>query len=192
MPGPYKPKPARRPEQRQQQKNDEFELRINNRITAPQVRLVGDNIPEPGVYPIAKALRLADELELDLVEISAKAAPPVCKILDYQKYLYQQKKKAKEMKSNSAKIVVKEIRFGPNTDEHDFQFKLKHAQEFLQEGSKVKATIFFRGRSIMFADQGEKQLLRFAVELEEYGRAESMPSLEGKRMTMMLAPVKKK
>ena len=192
MPGPYKPKPARRPEQRQQQKNDEFELRINNRITAPQVRLVGDNIPEPGVYPIATALRLADELELDLVEISAKADPPVCKILDYQKYLYQQKKKAKEMKSNSAKIVVKEIRFGPNTDEHDFQFKLKHAQEFLQEGSKVKATIFFRGRSIMFADQGEKQLLRFAVELEEYGRAESMPSLEGKRMTMMLAPVKKK
>ena len=192
MPGPYKPKPARRPEQRQQQKNDEFELRINNRITAPQVRLVGDNIPEPGVYPIAKALRLADELELDLVEISARADPPVCKILDYQKYLYQQKKKAKEMKSNSAKIVVKEIRFGPNTDEHDFQFKLKHAQEFLQEGSKVKATIFFRGRSIMFADQGEKQLLRFAVELEEYGRAESMPSLEGKRMTMMLAPVKKK
>ena len=192
MPGPYKPKPARRPEQRQQQKNDEFELRINNRITAPQVRLVGDNIPEPGVYPIAKALRLADELELDLVEISAKADPPVCKILDYQKYLYQQKKKAKEMKSNSAKIVVKAIRFGPYTAEHDFQFKLKHAQEFLQEGSKVKATIFFRGRSIMFADQGEKQLLRFAVELEEYGRAESMPSLEGKRMTMMLAPVKKK
>ena len=192
MPGPYKPKPSRRPEPRQQQKNDEQELRINNRITAPQVRLVGDNIPEPGVYPIAKALRLADELELDLVEISAKADPPVCKILDYQKYLYQQKKKAKEMKSNSAKIVVKEIRFGPNTDEHDFQFKLKHAQEFLQEGSKVKASIFFRGRSIMFADQGEKQLLRFAVELEEYGRAESMPSLEGKRMTMMIAPVKKK
>lgn len=192
MPGPYKPKPARRPEQRQQQKNDEFELRINNRITAPQVRLVGDNIPEPGVYPIAKALRLADELELDLVEISAKADPPVCKILDYQKYLYQQKKKAKEMKSNSAKIVVKEIRFGPNTDEHDFQFKLKHAREFLQEGSKVKASIFFRGRSIMFKDQGEKQLLRFAVELEELGHAENMPVLEGKRMTMMIAPNKKK
>lgn len=192
MPGPYKPKPSRRPEPRQQQKNDEQELRINNRITAPQVRLVGENIPEQGIYPIAKALRLADELELDLVEISAKADPPVCKILDYQKYLYQQKKKAKEMKSNSAKIVIKEIRFGPNTDEHDFQFKLKHAQEFLQEGSKVKASIFFRGRSIMFADQGEKQLLRFAVELEEYGRAESMPSLEGKRMTMMIAPVKNK
>ena len=167
-------------------------MNINQEITAPQVRLVGENIPEPGIYPLAKALALADELELDLVEISAKADPPVCKILDYQKYLYQQKKKAKEMKSNSAKIVLKEIRFGPNTDEHDFQFKLKHAQEFLQEGSKVKASIFFRGRSIQFAAQGEKQLLRFAVELEEFGRAESMPALEGKRMTMMIAPLKKK
>ena len=156
------------------------------------MRLVGDNIPEPGIYPLAKDLALADQMELDLVEISAKADPPVCKILDYQKYLYQQKKKAKEMKSNSAKIVLKEIRFGPNTDEHDFQFKLKHAQEFLQEGSKVKATIFFRGRSIQFAEQGEKQLLRFAVELEEFGRAENMPVLEGKRMTMMIAPTKKK
>ena len=156
------------------------------------MRLVGENIPEQGIYPLAKALRLADELELDLVEISAKADPPVCKILDYQKFIYQQRKKAKEMKSNSAKIVIKEIRFGPNTDEHDFQFKLKHAQEFLQEGSKVKATIFFRGRSIMFKDQGEKQLLRFAVELEAFGRPENMPVLEGKRMTMMIAPVKKK
>lgn len=156
------------------------------------MRLVGENIPEPGVYPIAKAMALADQLELDLVEISAKADPPVCKILDYQKYLYQQKKKAKEMKLNSSKVVIKEIRFGPNTDEHDFQFKLKHAQEFLQEGSKVKASIFFRGRSIQFAAQGEKQLLRFAVELEEFGRAENMPVLEGKRMTMMIAPVKKK
>ena len=117
----------------------------------PQVRLVGDNIPEPGIYPIAKARALADELELDLVEISDKADPHVCKILDYQKYLYQQRKRAKEIKANAAKIVIKEIRFGPNTDEHDFQFKLKHAQEFLQEGSKVKASIFFRGRSIMFA-----------------------------------------
>jgi len=137
-------------------------------------------------------MAMADELGLDLVEITAKSDPPVCKILDYSKYLYQQRKKAKEMKSNSAKIVIKEIRFGPNTDEHDFQFKLKHAQEFLQEGSKVKASIFFRGRSIQFADQGEKQLLRFAVELEDYGRAENMPVLEGKRMTMMLAPLKKK
>ena len=197
MPGPYRPKPSgprpnrgRKPDPRQQK--DENELPINEEITAAQVRLVGENIPEQGVYPIAKALKLADELELDLVEISAKADPPVCRIMDYQKYLYQQKKKAKEMKLNSAKIVIKEIRFGPNTDEHDFQFKLKHAQEFLQEGSKVKATIFFRGRSIMFADQGEKQLLRFAVELEEFGRAENMPQLEGKRMTMMIAPVKKK
>jgi hypothetical protein len=135
---------------------------------------------------------MAEELELDLVEISAKADPPVCKILDYQKYLYQQKKKAKEMKLNSTKVVIKEIRFGPNTDEHDFQFKLKHAQEFLEEGSKVKASVFFRGRAIQFADQGEKLLLRFAVELEEVGRAEHMPKLEGKRMMMMIAPIKKK
>ncbi|MCQ2115542.1 MAG: translation initiation factor IF-3 [Bacteroidales bacterium] len=167
-------------------------MRINNEITAPQVRLVGDNIPEQGVYSLSAAMKMADELELDLVEISAKADPPVCRILDYQKYLYQQKKKAKEMKANSAKIVIKEIRFGPNTDEHDFQFKLKHAQEFLSEGSKVKASVFFRGRSIVYADQGEKLLLRFAVELEEYGRAEQMPKLEGKRMIMMIAPVKKK
>ena len=196
MAGPYRPKPTYKPGGRKpsqlQQKKDENELNINQEITAPQVRLVGENIPEQGIYPIAQALKMADELELDLVEISAKADPPVCKIMDYQKYIYQQKKKAKEMKSNAAKVVIKEIRFGPNTDEHDFQFKLKHAQEFLQEGSKVKATIFFRGRSIMFKDQGEKQLLRFAVELEDYGRAESMPQLEGKRMTMILAPNKKK
>lgn len=171
---------------------DENELNINDEIRAAQVRLVGDNIAEPGIYPISKALKMADELELDLVEISAKADPPVCKILDYQKYLYQQKKKAKEMKANSSKIVIKEIRFGPNTDEHDFQFKLKHAQGFLEEGSKVKASVFFRGRSIQFSDQGEKLLLRFAVELENYGRAEHMPQLEGKRMIMMIAPVKKK
>ena len=171
---------------------DENALRINREITASEVRLVGENIPEQGIYPFSKALAMAEEQELDLVEISAKADPPVCKILDYQKYLYQQRKKAKEMKANAAKIVIKEIRFGPNTDEHDFQFKLKHAQEFLQEGSKVKATIFFRGRSIMFKDQGEKQLLRFAVELEEFGRPENMPVLEGKRMTMMIAPNKKK
>ena len=171
---------------------DENELNINDEIRATQVRLVGDNIAEPGVYSIAQAMKMADEMERDLVEITAKADPPVCKILDYQKYLYQQKKKAKEMKQNSTKIVIKEIRFGPNTDEHDFQFKLKHAQEFLNEGSKVKASVFFRGRSIQFADQGEKLLLRFAVELEEFGRAEHMPQLEGKRMIMMIAPIKKK
>ena len=176
----------------QNQKKDEDGLRINNEIRVPQVRLVGDNIAEPGIYQIAKALKLADELELDLVEISAKADPPVCKILDYQKYLYQQKKKAKEMKSNASKVVIKEIRFGPNTDEHDFQFKLKHAMEFLQEGAKVKSSVFFKGRSIVYADQGEKLLLRFAVELEEYGRAEQMPKLEGKRMFMMIAPLPKK
>ena len=176
----------------QNQKKDEDGLRINNEIRVPQVRLVGDNIAEPGIYPIAKALKLADEIELDLVEISAKADPPVCKILDYQKYLYQQKKKAKEMKSNASKVVIKEIRFGPNTDEHDFQFKLKHAMEFLQEGAKVKSSVFFKGRSIVYADQGEKLLLRFAVELEEYGRAEQMPKLEGKRMFMMIAPLPKK
>ena len=173
-------------------RKDENELNINDEIRAPKVRLVGDNIPEPGIYPISAAMKMADEMELDLVEITAKADPPVCKILDYQKYLHQQKKKAKEMKQNATKIVIKEIRFGPNTDEHDFQFKLKHAQEFLGEGSKVKASVFFRGRSIQFADQGEKLLLRFAVELEEYGRAENMPQLEGKRMIMMIAPVKKK
>lgn len=167
-------------------------MRINKEITVPRVRLVGENIPEQGVFPVSEAQKMADSLGLDLVEISAKADPPVCKILDYQKYLYQQKKKAKEMKANAAKIVIKEIRFGPNTDEHDFQFKLKHAQEFLQEGSKVKASVFFKGRSILYADQGEKLLLRFAVELEEYGRAEQMPKLEGKRMIMMISPVKKK
>ena len=167
-------------------------MRINEEITVSRVRLVGENVPEQGGFPTSEALKLADSLGLDLVEISAKADPPVCKILDYQKYLYQQKKKAKEMKANAAKIVIKEIRFGPNTDEHDFQFKLKHAQEFLQEGSKVKASVFFKGRSILYADQGEKLLLRFAVELEDYGRAEQMPKLEGKRMIMMISPVKKK
>ncbi len=176
----------------QRPRKDEDGLRINEEITASKVRLVGDNIPEQGIYSYKDAIALADELGLDLVEISAKADPPVCKIIDYQKYVYQQKKKAKEMKSNSAKIVIKEIRFGPNTDEHDFQFKLKHAQEFLQEGSKVKASVFFKGRSILYADHGEKLLLRFAVELEEFGRAEQMPKLEGKRMIMMIAPISKK
>lgn len=149
-------------------------------------------MPEPKVYPIQEALKMAADLELDLVEISPNAVPPVCRIIDYQKYVYQQKKKAKEMKANASKVVIKEIRFGPNTDEHDFQFKLKHAIGFLQEGSKVKAYVFFKGRSILFAEQGEKLLLRFAVELENYGKAEQMPKLEGKRMIMMLAPNRKK
>ena len=156
------------------------------------MRVVGDNVPEQKVYPLQEALRMAADMELDLVEISPNAEPPVCKIIDYQKYLYQQKKKAKEMKANASKVTIKEIRFGPNTDEHDFQFKLKHAQSFLEEGSKVKAYVFFKGRSILFSEQGEKLLLRFAVELENYGKAEQMPKLEGKRIIMMIAPVKKK
>jgi translation initiation factor IF-3 len=155
------------------------------------VRVVGENVPEQGIYPLSEALRMAEEQELDLVEIAPNSDPPVCKIIDYQKYVYQQKKKAKEQKANASKVVIKEIRFGPQTDEHDFQFKLNHAKSFLQEGSKVKAYVFFRGRSILFSEQGEKLLLRFAVELEEYGKAEQMPKLEGKRMIMMLAPIKK-
>ena len=156
------------------------------------MRVVGDNVPEQGIYPLAQALKMAEERELDLVEIAPNSDPPVCKILDYQKFVYQQKKKAKEQKSNASKVVIKEIRFGPQTDEHDFQFKLNHAKSFLQEGSKVKAYVFFRGRSILFSEQGEKLLLRFALELEEFGKAEQMPKLEGKRMIMMIAPVKKK
>ncbi|MBQ0024399.1 MAG: translation initiation factor IF-3 [Bacteroidales bacterium] len=167
-------------------------MRINGRITAPRVRVVGENVPEQGIYPIAQALSMAEEQELDLVEIAPNSDPPVCKIIDYQKYLYQQKKKAKEQKANASKVVIKEIRFGPQTDEHDFQFKLNHAKSFLQEGSKVKAYVFFRGRSILFSEQGEKLLLRFALELDEYGKAEQMPKLEGKRMIMMIAPNKKK
>ena len=153
---------------------------------------MGDNVPQQGIYPLAQALKMAQERELDLVEIAPNADPPVCKIIDYQKFVYQQKKKAKEQKANASKVVIKEIRFGPQTDEHDFQFKLNHAKSFLQEGSKVKAYVFFRGRSILFSDQGEKLLLRFALELEEFGKAEQMPKLEGKRMIMMIAPNKKK
>lgn len=162
---------------------------INEHIRAREVRLVGDNVT-PGIYSIHEARKIADELELDLVEISPNAEPPVCKILDYQKYLYQQKKKAKEIKAKSTKIVVKEIRFGPQTDDHDYNFKLKHAQGFLKEGAKVKAYVFFRGRSILFKEQGEVLLLRFANDLEELGKLEQMPVLEGKRMTIMLSPKK--
>lgn len=153
--------------------------------------MVGDNIENPGVYPLREALQMADEMELDLVEISPKADPPVCKIIDYKKFLYQQKKKQKEMKAKATKIVVKEIRFGPQTDEHDFQFKLRHAEKFLKEGAKVKAFVFFKGRSILFKEQGEILLLRLATELEELGAVEQMPKLEGKRMTMFISPKKK-
>ncbi|MBD5237358.1 MAG: translation initiation factor IF-3 [Bacteroidales bacterium] len=162
---------------------------INEHIRAREVRLVGDNV-EQGIYPLSKALKMAEEQELDLIEISPNAEPPVCRILDYQKFLYQQKKRQKEQKAKAAKVVVKEIRFGPQTDDHDYNFKLKHAVGFLKEGSKVKAYVFFRGRSILFKEQGEVLLLRFANDLEEYGKVEMMPVLEGKRMTIMLTPLK--
>lgn len=163
---------------------------INERIRAKEVRVVGDNV-ENGIYPIQQALKMADEMELDLIEISPTAQPPVCKILDYSKFLYQQKKRLKEQKAKATKVVVKEIRFGPQTDDHDYNFKLKHAQSFLQEGSKVKAYVFFKGRSILFKEQGEVLLLRFANDLEELGKVEQMPVLEGKRMIIMISPKKK-
>ena len=155
------------------------------------MRLVGDNV-ETGIYPIRKARDLANELELDLVEISPKAKPPVCKIIEYKKFLYEQKKRDKALKSKATKVIVKEIRFGPNTDEHDFEFKKKHAIKFLESGAKLKAYVFFKGRSIVFKDQGQILLLRLAQELEDYGTVEQMPRLEGKRMTMFIASKKKK
>ncbi len=164
--------------------------RINHRINAKIVRVVGEGI-EQQVMSIQDAIKLADEMELDLVEISPNADPPVCKIIDYQKFLYQLKKKQKEIKAKSTRIVVKEIRFGPNTDDHDYNFKLKHAIKFLEEGAKVRAYVFFKGRSILFKEQGEVLLLRFANDLEEYGKVEQLPRLEGKRMIISLAPKKK-
>ncbi len=155
------------------------------------MRLVGDNV-EVGVYPIRVALDKAEEAGLDLVEISPNAAPPVCKIIDYKKFLYEQKKREKVMKAKASKVIVKEIRFGPNTDDHDFDFKKKHAEKFLKEGAKLKAYVFFKGRSIVYKDQGEILLLKLASELEEWGKVEQMPRLEGKRMTMFIAPKAKK
>ena len=157
----------------------------------PEVRLVGENI-EGGVYPTRKALEIAEEQELDLVEISPNATPPVCKVIDYKKFLYEQKKREKEMKAKATKVVIKEIRFGPQTDDHDYEFKKKHGEKFLKEGSKVKAYVFFKGRSIIYKDQGEIVLVRLATDLEDYGKVEQMPKLEGKRMTMFLAPLPKK
>lgn len=166
--------------------------RINNLIRGvAEVRLVGDNI-EPGVYKIADALRLADEQELDLVEISPNAEPPVCKIIDYKKFVYEQKKREKVLKAKSTQVVIKEIRFGPQTDEHDYEFKKKNAEKFLKEGSKLKAFVFFKGRSIIYKEQGQILLLRLAQDLEEHGKVEAMPVLEGKRMIMFIAPKKKK
>ncbi|MBN2806559.1 MAG: translation initiation factor IF-3 [Prolixibacteraceae bacterium] len=172
--------------------DDKMFFRINHQIRVREVRLVGDNIENPGVVPTSQALKMADEMELDLVEISPKAEPPVCKITDYQKFLYQQKKKQKEMKAKAVKVIVKEIRFGPNTDEHDFQFKLRHAEKFLQEGAKLKAFVFFKGRTILFKEKGEILLLKLAQELEEFGTLDHMPKLEGKRMTIFISPKKKK
>ncbi len=157
----------------------------------PNVRLVGDNV-EVGVYPTRKALELSEELELDLVEISPKADPPVCKIMDYKKFLFEQKKRDKALKSKATKVIIKEIRFGPQTDDHDYEFKKKHAVKFLQDGAKLKAFVFFKGRSIIYKDQGQILLLRLAQELEEYGKVEQMPKLEGKRMIMFIAPKKTK
>jgi translation initiation factor IF-3 len=153
--------------------------------------VVGDNV-EVGIYSIKEALSKAEEQGLDLVEISPKADPPVCKIIDYKKFLYEQKKREKAMKAKASKVVVKEIRFGPNTDDHDYEFKKKHAEKFLKDGAKLKAYVFFKGRSIVYKDQGEILLLRLASELEEFGKVEQMPRLEGKRMTMFLAPKTKK
>lgn len=151
---------------------------------------MGENI-EIGVYKTRDAQKVAEEQGLDLVEISPKAEPPVCKVIDYKKFLYDQKKKTKEMKSKASKVVIKEIRFGPQTDDHDYEFKKKHAEKFLKEGAKLKAFVFFKGRSIIFKEQGQILLLRLATELEEFGKVEQMPRLEGKRMTMFIAPKKK-
>lgn len=183
-------------------KEEENHLRINDRIRVPKVRLVGNNMEEiskvagrtiePNVYDTRDARRWAEQLDLDLVEINPKGVPPVVKIIDYQKYLYKKKKKEKELKAKTSKTVIKEIRFGPNTDEHDFEFKLRHAKKFLEDGAKVKAYVFFRGRTIVFKDRGELLLLRLLKELDEYGAAEALPKMEGRRMIVMISPKKNK
>ncbi|MBQ0082916.1 MAG: translation initiation factor IF-3 [Paludibacteraceae bacterium] len=173
---------------KQASNKQEDKHRINNQIRGVhEVRVVGDNV-ENGVYSIERAMRMADDMGLDLVEISPNANPPVCKIVDYQKFLYQLKKREKELKAKAVKIEVKEIRFGPQTDDHDYNFKLRHAEEFIKEGNKVKAYVFFKGRSILFKEQGEVLLLRLANDLEEIAKVDSLPTLEGKRMIIMLSP----
>ncbi|MDX9847399.1 MAG: translation initiation factor IF-3 [Tenuifilaceae bacterium] len=166
----------------------------NEQIRTRVVRVVGENIDNAGVMSIEEARKLASDLDLDLVLISDKADPPVCRVIDFQKFLYQQKKKQKEIRANALKVVVKEIRFGPNTDEHDYNFKLKHAEKFLADGAKVKAYVFFKGRTILFKEKGEILLLKFAQDLEEVGKVDQLPKLEGKRMIMFISPksVKKK
>ena len=166
------------------------QYRVNEQIRGVRdVRIVGDDI-ESSVVSISKALQIAEQRGVDLVEISPNAEPPVCRLIDYSKFIYQQKKHQKEIKAKQVKVDVKEIRFGPQTDDHDYNFKLKHAQGFLSDGDKVKAHVFFKGRSILFKEQGEVLLLRFAADLEEYGKLDQMPVLEGKRMTIMLSPKK--
>ncbi len=184
IPGSNRPRPYNRGFQR---RVVEEPYRVNERITAPRVRVVGENI-KVDVYPIQVAIKLAMEQGLDLVEISPNADPPVCKVIDYSKFKYEQKKKQKEIKSNAQNTVVKEIRFGPNTDEHDFNFKVKHAVNFLKEGAKVKSYVHFAGRSIVYKERGEILLLKFAQALEEVGKVEQLPKLEGKRMYMMVTP----
>lgn len=170
-------------------KKDKFQYRINQEIRSREVRLVGDNVQQ-GVYSIFEAQCIAESQGCDLVEISPNVDPPVCRVVDYQKFIYQLKKHQKEQKAKAVKVVIKEIRFGPQTDDHDYNFKLKHAKGFLAEGAKVKAYVFFRGRSIVFKEQGEMLLLRFANDLEEEAKVEALPVLEGKRMSIMLAPRK--
>ena len=172
-------------------KEQQQEHRTNQMIRVPEVRLVGDNI-EPGIFPLADALKMAQEQQLDLVEISPGANPPVCKIIDYNKFLYDEKKKKKEMKAKSKTIEVKEVRFTPNTDDHDFEFKCKHAEKFLLDGNKVKAHVQFKGRAIMFKERGELLLLKFADRLKDVGALEGMPKMEGKRMLVMFAPKSQK
>ena len=194
---------AKRYSRRNDTSNNKFNFRVNEQIRVPEIRLVGDNLDEianiigqniePGtVYPTRRAKEWAEEAELDLVEISPNASPPVVKIIDYNKFLYEKKKKEKEIKAKAAKTVVKEIRFGPNTDDHDFEFKTRHAKGFLEDGAKVKAYVHFRGRTIVFKDRGELLLLRFLKELEEFGTAESLPKMEGRRMIVVVAPKKVK
>jgi len=183
-------------------RDDTPQLRINDRIRLPKIRLVGNNFEEiseaagkpmePGIVDTRDAKNWAEKMGLDLVEINPKADPPVCKIIDYQKFLYQKKKKEKELKAKTSKTVIKEIRLGPNTDEHDFDFKLRHAKKFLGDGAKVKAYVFFKGRTIVFKDRGELLLLKFIQELDEFGAAEALPKMEGRRMIVMIAPKKKK
>lgn len=190
----------RQPYQKGAPYQKEYGFRINGDIRVPEIRLVGDNLPEliiegegpivPGIYPTRQALRWAEQLVIDLVEISPNADPPVCRLIDVNKFLFQKEKKEKELKAKAVKAEIKEIRFGPNTDDHDFEFKLRHAQEFIKEGSKVRAYVFFKGRSVVFKDRGELLLLKFIKELDDIASCESLPKLEGKKMFILLTPRK--